>query len=166
MKKLLFAFSLSAAIAMPAMAADQSKLSVGAGYGFNYNGVLSLHADYDIADQVNNAPVKARFGYDSYSRDYAGPSSYSWGYNVFYAGAYYDFNKQLKLDNKIHPYAGLGLGFGTVSCSGTPCNGLASPTVGGLYVLIGLQYDVKPDVSLEANINGWNGLSLGANYKF
>jgi opacity protein-like surface antigen len=163
MQKLLFVSLLSVFISLPAVAADQSKWSAGAGYGFNYNGVLSLHADYDISDQFKNEPVKARFGYDSYTINSSG---YSWGYNVFYAGAYYDFNKALQLDNKLHPFAGLGLGFGTTSCSGNLCNGLASPSVGGVYVIAGLQYDVKPNINIEASVNGWDGLLLGANYKF
>lgn len=166
MKNLLFAFLLVTFFSAPAMAADLSKWSVGAGYGFDYSGVFSIHADYDISDQANHEPVKARFGYDSYTVNYGGPSSYSWGYNVFYGGAYYDFNKPLKLDSKIHPFAGLGLGFGTASCSGNVCGGLARPMVGGIYILAGVQYDIKSNVNLEASVNGWNGLSLGANYKF
>jgi len=163
MKKTLSAILLFSALSSSAMAADQSKWSAGAGYGFNNNGVFSLHADYDIADQFNNEPVKVRFGYDSYTINSSG---YSWGYNVFYGGAYYDFSKQLKLDSKLHPFAGLGLGFGTTSCSGSLCSGLASPSVGGIYFIAGVQYDVKPNINLEASINGWNGLLFGANYKF
>ncbi len=166
MKKIRFAFLLSAAIAMPAMAADQSKWSVGAGYGFDYNGVISLRADYDISDQANNEPVKIRFGYDSYSRDYAGPSNYAWGYNVFYGAAYYDFSKQLMLDSKIHPFAGLGMGFGTTSCVGNVCGGVAGPALGGVYAIAGVQYDIKPNINLEGSVNIWSGLTLGANFKF
>ena len=166
MKKTLLAFLLSASIAAPAMAADQTKWSVGAGVGFEYTGVLSIHADYDISSQANNEPVKVRFGYDQYSRAYNGPSNYSWEYNDFYASADYDFNKALKLDSKIHPFAGLGLGFGTTTCSGNICGGVASPSVGGIYFIGGVQYDVKSNINLEANINTWTGLTLGANIKF
>jgi opacity protein-like surface antigen len=166
MKKTLLAFVLSASIAAPAIAADQTKWSAGVGVGFDYTSVLAIHADYNVSDQVNNEPVKVRFGYDRYSRDYNGPSSYSWGYNDFYASADYDFNKALKLDSKIHPFAGLGLGFGTTSCSGNICNGLASPSVGGIYFIAGVQYDVKSNINVEANVNSWTGLTLGANIQF
>ena len=166
MKKIYFALLLTASCAFPAMAADQSKWSAGAGYGLDYNGVLSLHGDYDIADQVNHEPVKIRIGYDHYSRDYGGPANYSWGYNVYYGAAYYDFNKAMKLDSKIHPFAGLGLGFGTASCTGNLCGTQANPNVGGIYFIGGVQYDVKHNVNLEANVNSWSGLTLGANYKF
>ena len=144
---------------------DKSKLSVGASYGFINNGVLSVRGDYDISESAK-APVKIRVGYDRYSIDTgAGVAGYSWGYNVYYGSAYYDFNKQLKVDAKVHPFLGLGLGFGTTSCTGW-CNGVASPTVGGFFLMGGVQYDLQKNINLEAGINGWSGLSLGGNYKF
>jgi opacity protein-like surface antigen len=160
MKKLLIA-SVIAAMASVAMAADLSQMSIGAGYGFGNGGVLSVHGDYDISQMANKQPIKVRVGYDRYSEDFGG--SYKWSYNVFTAGAYYDFGKALQLGNKIHPFGGLGYGFGSVSCSG--CN-FSSPTVGGFYYIAGVQYDVAPNVAVEANFNAWGGLSLGANYKF
>ena len=163
MKKIASAILLSAAISTPSIAADLSKLSVGAGYGFANNGVFSIHGDYDISDAAK-APVKVRVGYDSYAINTSG--LYQWSYNVFYGGAYYDFNKQIKLDKKIHPFAGLGLGVGSASCSGAWCNRVATPTVGGLYLIAGVQYDVAPKVNAEININGWGGLSIGGNIKF
>lgn len=168
MKKLLLISALATFSATAsAEGFDAKKLSVGAGYGFNYTGVLSLRADYDISSMVDNKPIKARVGYDRYSIDTgAGAWGYSWSYNIFYGGAYYDFNKDLKLDKKIHPFAGLGFGFGSASCSGQWCGWASSPTVGGFYYIGGIQYDVLPNVSAEANFNGWGGLSLGANYKF
>jgi hypothetical protein len=166
MKKIYIALILSAFCVLPAMAADQSKWSAGAGYGLDYNGVLSLHADYDIADHANNEPVKVRIGYDHYSRDYGGSANYAWGYNVYYGAALYDFNKAMKLDSKIHPFAGLGLGFGTANCTGNLCGTQVNPNVGGIYFIGGVKYDVKTDVNLEANVNSWSGLTLGANIMF
>lgn len=167
MTKIVVAALLSIFVAVPAWASSQSKLSLGAGYGFDNGGVLSIHGDFDISSVANNQPVTARIGYDHYAPDYAAfGGNYSWSYNVFYGGAYYDFSKALKLDANIHPFAGLGLGFGTVSCSGSPCGGLASPSVGGLYYIVGVQYDVAPKIAAELNINGWGGLSIGANFKF
>jgi opacity protein-like surface antigen len=166
MKKILIAALLSAFITVPALAADQAKWSAGAGVGFEYTGVFSLHADYDISSDFNNEPVKLRFGYDRYSRDYGGPANYSWGYNDYYVAADYDFNKALKLDSKIHPFAGLGLGFGSTSCSGNMCGGMSSPSVGGIYFIGGVQYEVKSKISIEANVNSWTGFTLGANIQF
>ena len=150
--------------ATPAIAGDLSKLSVGAGYGFGNGGVFSVRGDYDIADLANNKPIKVRVSYEHYSIDTGG--LYTWSFDVFYAGVYYDFRKDLNLADKLHPFAGLGFGIGAASCSGTWCNGVTAPTFGGLDFLLGLQYDVTPKIAAEANINGWGGLSLGANFKF
>lgn len=165
---MVIAALLSALVAAPALAAETSKLSVGAGYGFDNGGVVSVHGDYDISDKAN-APVKVRVGYDHYSLGYGWTGgNYTWSYNVFYGGAYYDFNKALKLDKKIHPFAGLGFGFGSVSCTGSAyCSSvIGSPSVGGLYYIAGVQYELTPKIDAEANFNGWGGLSIGANFKF
>ncbi len=162
MKKLALAAAL-VLFSATSSASELSKMSVGAAYGFNYTGVLSIYGDYDISKEANNNPVKIRVGWDHYSDSYA---NYKWSYNVVYGGAYYDFNKILKIDKKIHPIAGLGFGFGTVSCSGNWCSNYSSPTVGGLYYILGAQYDFTPKISGEVNFNGWGGLSLGANYNF
>lgn len=142
---------------------DSSKLTAGVGFGFDNGGVFSLHADYDIADITRN-PVKARVGYDRYSIDTKG--AYTWSYNVFYGGAYYDFNRTLALPRNIHPFAGLGLGIGSVSCSGTWCNNTSTPSSGGLYYIGGVQYDINNQISAELSLSGWTGLSVGANIKF
>lgn len=166
MKKIVIAILLSAFVTVPVLAADFdiSNLSVGAGYGFGNNGVISIRSDYDITNKVNN-PVKVRVGYDRYSLDFGGfRNNYSWSYNIFYGGAYYDFNKTFALNSKIHPFAGLGFGFGSVSCSGNFCN--SSPTIGGLYYIGGVQYDIKEQFSAEASFSVWGGLSIGANYNF
>lgn len=166
MKKIVIAALLSAFVAAPALAANTSKISVGAGYGLNYGGGFSIHGDYDISDKAN-APVKVRLGYDRYSENLSGFGiNYTWSYNHYFAGAYYDFSKQMQLDKKIHPFAGLGLGFGSVSCSGCGGFNFASPTVGGIYYIAGVQYDVTPKIAAEANFNEFGGLTLGANFKF
>jgi opacity protein-like surface antigen len=165
-KKIVTGILLSACVAMPALAAEQAKFSVGGGYGFNYGGVLSFRGDYDISKLAKNEPVKVRVGYDRYSENFGG--NYSWSYNVFYGGAYYDFNKILKLDSKIHPFAGLGLGFGSVSCTGNWCNNswVSKPTVGGLYYIGGLQYDILPNVNAEVSYSAFGGITVGGNFKF
>lgn len=165
MKKTLIAALLAIGAVAPALAADVSQLSVGGGVGFNYGGILSLHADYNIAQLANNQPIKLRAGFEHYSND---EFSYKWSYNVYSLGAYYDFGKLLKMGNKIHPFAGAGFGFGNVSCSS--CNGYTvSPTVGGSYVIGGIQYEFSNNLAAEASLKLWGGLAsptIGLNYKF
>ena len=159
MKKIFIASVIAAMGSVSAMAADLSQMSIGAGYGFSNGGVVSVHGDYDISQLARNQPIKVRVGYDHYSNDYG---SFKWSYNVFTGGAYYDFGKLVNLGNKIHPFAGVGFGFGSVSCSG--CGN--SPTAGGFYHIVGIQYDLAPNIAVEANINAWGGPSAGVNYKF
>lgn len=167
MNKIMIVTAFSMFVSTQVFAFDQSKMSLGAGYGFSNNGVVSVHGDYDISSIANGQPVKARVGYDHYSIDYGFLSSaYSWSYNVFYGGAYYDANQVLELDSKIHPFIGLGIGFGSASCSGSFCGSVSSPTVGGFYYIAGVQYDATSKIAAELNFNGWGGFSLGANYRF
>ena len=173
MKKVVIAALLSAFVAAPVLAADTSKISVGASYGLGTyagsSGVLSGRIDYDISDMAGNNPVKARIGFDHYSQDLGGfgMGTVTWSTNVFYGGAYYDFNKQLKLDAKIHPFAGLGFGFGSTSCSGaTWCSVASSPSVGGLYWIGGVQYNVARNIDAELGYTAFSGISFGANFKF
>ena len=168
MKKIILATVLFSFLTVPAFAFEfeKSKLSVGAGYGLGNNGVLSIRSDYDIAEEAGN-PVSVRVGYDRYSTDFGGfGGNYSWSYNIFYAGAYYDFNETLELDEKIHPFAGLGFGFGSTSCSGSYCGFASSPSTGGLYYIGGVQYDLNEQFSAEASYSVWGGISIGVNYKF
>jgi len=112
-------------------------------------------------------PIKVRVGYDRYTLDFGGfGGNYSWSYNVYYGGAYYYLDEFFDLGDKIHPFAGLGFGFGSVSCSGNFCNGVSSPTIGGLYYIGGVQYDLNDQFSAEASFSAWGGLTLGANYHF
>jgi len=168
MKKIILAALISTVVSVPALAADQ-KLSVGGGYGFGNGGVISVHGDYDISD-MTKTPVKVRVGWEHYTLDYGfANSDYSWSYNVYYGGAYYDLNQQLKLGDKIHPFAGLGFGFGSVSCTGTVyCNSgyYSSPTVGGFYYIGGVQYNVTPNIDAEVSLSQWAGFAIGANLKF
>jgi len=116
---------------------------------------------------ANDQPLKLRVGYDRYTVD-SGilGNAYSWAINVFYAGAYYDFNEKFNLDSRLHPFAGLGLGFGSATCSGVLCGSDSIPSVGGFYYIGGVQYDITDEFSAEAGFSAWGGLSIGANYNF
>ena len=162
MKKVLLASILAAFSSL----SHAEGMSIGAAYGLGY-GNLEVHGDLDISKMIDNQPIKARVGYNRYSTDFgAGNFGYTWSYNIFYGGAYYDFNKALKLDSAIHPFAGLGLGFGSTSCSGQWCNFASSVSAGGLYYIGGVQYDITPQIQAEAGYSGWSGIQLGANFKF
>ncbi|MEQ1533760.1 MAG: hypothetical protein HOO97_11705 [Sideroxydans sp.] len=163
MKKVLVIALLSA---FAATSAHAEGMSIGAAYGLGF-GNLEVHGDMDISKLADNNPVKARVGYNRYSTDFgAGNFGYTWSYNIFYGGAYYDFNQVLKLDSKIHPFAGLGFGFGSTSCSGQWCGFASSTTAGGLYYIGGAQYDITPQIQAEVGYSGWSGIQLGANFKF
>jgi hypothetical protein len=163
MKKILVVALVSAFFSAPTMAEDTS---LGVAYGLDYNN-LDIHADMDISKWANKSPVKARMGYNHYTSDHgAGVTRYSWSYNVFYAGAYYDFNKAAKLDAKVHPFLGLGLGFGSTACSGSWCSNASSVTAGGLYYMGGVQYDFTPKIQGEIGFGVWSSLTIGANFKF
>jgi opacity protein-like surface antigen len=166
MKKIIIAALLSVFAISPALAADQSKMSLGIGYGFDYSGVLALHGDFDISDMTNNAPVKVRIGFDHYSHDYWFGSNYSWSVNLLSGAAYYDFSRDTTLDKRIHPFAGLGLYIGSHSCSGSVCGSVSSPTTSGLYYIAGVQYDVSPKIAAEVNVNEISGVTIGVNFKF
>lgn len=160
-KKAIAAAVLAVTASTSALAAEPSEFSIGGGVGFNYGGVWDVHGDYDISHLTNREPFKVRFGFQHYANDYA---SYRWSYNVFYGGAYYDFNRALKLDSKLHPFVGVVMGVGSVSCSN--CPGFApSPSVGGLSVIGGVQYDLDSRLSVEAGLNVWGGVGVGVNYK-
>lgn len=161
MKKTLIAL-LSVGVIAPAMAAENN---IGVGFGLANGGVLSIHGDFDVARAVQG-PVMARIGFDHYAMNYGWNGGYTWSYNVFYGGAYYDLNKAMQLDRRFHPFVGLGIGIGSASCSGPACNQVANPSVGGLYFIGGLQYELTPKVDAELNINGWGGLTVGANFKY
>ncbi len=169
MKKMLSAALLSTFIAAPAFAFefDSSNLSVGGSYGLGNNGVISVRGDYDISDDTDQ-PLKIRLGYDRYTIDLGGVfvDNYSWTYNIYYAGAYYDFGEMLNLDDNIHPFIGLGLGFRSATCSGIFCSGRSNPSTSRLYYVSGIQYDVNDQISAEVSFSVWGGLSIGANYNF
>lgn len=162
-KKIIAAAVLAVTASTSALAAEPSKLSIGGGVGLNYGGVWDVHLDYDISDLTNREPFKVRVGYQRYDNS-VGP--YRWSYNVVYGGAYYDFNRLLKVDSRLHPFVGVVLGMGSVSCNNCPGWAVNSPTVGGLDVIGGIQYDLDNRLNVEAGVNAWGGVGVGVNYKF
>lgn len=161
MKTLLIGALLSAGI-INAQAADPAGLSIGAGYGFADAGMVTLHGDLDMSRHFQGQPISLRIAYDQYANDrYA----YRWTYSVLSAGAYYDFNKLAHLNSKVHPFAGAGVGTGSVNCSNCR-GGVGSPAVGGLYLIGGIQYALDNHIRLEASLNTWGGPTVGINYNF
>lgn len=162
MKTVLVASLLAAGISLTAQAADPSGISIGAGYGFEGAGMVTVHGDLDLSRHLQGQPITLRIAYDQYAND---KYAYRWNYSVLSAGAYYDFNKLAHLNSKVHPFAGAGVGAGTVSCNSCR-GGVTTPDVGGLYLVGGIQYALDPHLRLEASLNTWGGPTVGIDYLF
>jgi opacity protein-like surface antigen len=158
MKKIAIVLLLSAFVAAPAVAAD-GKNSIGVNYGLDYSGVFGIQGEFDISSSVNKAPISIQAFWKTGSQ-----SVFAQSYNISALGvaAIYDLSSVIKLDKKVHPYAGLGIrretytvpwGFGTASRS-------------DLHVTFGAQYELNPQVSADLNYNDFGGLTIGANFSF
>jgi opacity protein-like surface antigen len=168
MKKIAVALLLSAFIAAPAVAADGKK-SVGINYGFDQNGAVGIQGEFDISSSVNNAPVSVQVFWKSYSQTYDRPpaGTYQYSYNGFGVAGIYDFGSVVKQNNKIKPYAGLGLYTLSNELSGPatpPLN--ESADTGGLYVVAGVKYAMTSDLSADLNYNNIGGVTVGVNLNF
>jgi len=167
MKRLFIAALISVFIAAPAFAAG-GKNSVGINYGFDRSGVIGLQGEFDISSHVNNAPVSIQVFWKGYSEsfNYPGFGTYKFSYNGFGAAGIYDFGSVVKQNNKIRPFAGLGLVSLSSSLSGPAGLPAVSADSGGLYVTFGAKYVVSPEVSADLSYNNVGGLTIGANYHF
>ncbi len=167
MNRIAVAAVLSVVAAAPAFAAEGNN-SVGVNYGLDLNGVFGIQGEFDISSSMpNKAPVSIQVFWKNYSQSYGIPGgAYQYSYNGFGAAAIYDFGAVIKTNDKIRPYAGLGL----ITLNST-FSGLNSPFVGaadtgGLYVTAGARYEVTPKVSADLNYNNYGGLTIGAIVKF
>ena len=167
MKKIAVALLLSAFIAAPAIAAD-GKNSVGINYGFDQDGVIGIQGEFDISSSVNKAPVSIQVFWKSYSQSYDRPpaGTYQYSYNGFGAAAIYDFGSVVKQNNKIKPYAGLGLYTLSNTLSGPAAPLDVSADTGGLYVVAGVRYAMTTELSADVNLNNIGGLTIGVNLNF
>ncbi len=167
MKRLFVAALMSIFIAAPAFAADR-KNSVGINYGFDQSGVIGLQGEFDISSHVNKAPVSIQVFWKGYSEtfNYPGFGNYKFSYNGFGAAGIYDFGSVIKQNNKIRPFAGVGLVSLNSSLSGPANLPPVSADSGGLYVTFGVKYAVSSEVSTDLSYNNVGGLTIGANYHF
>ena len=167
MKKIAVALLLSAFIAAPAIAAD-SKNSVGINYGFDQDGVVGIQGEFDISSSVNKAPVSIQVFWKTYSQTYDRPpaGTYQYSYNGFGAAAIYDFGSVVKENNKIKPYAGLGLYTLNNTLSGPAAPLDVSADTGGLYAVAGVRYAMTTQLSADVNYNNIGGLTIGVNLNF
>src|SRR3989338_9304070 len=122
MKKIAVALMLSAFVAAPAYAVG-GKNSVGVNYGLDYSGVFGIQGEFDISSSVNKAPISIQVFWKTGSQNVW---VQSYDISALGVAAIYDLSSVIKLDKKIHPYAGLGIrretytvpwGFGTASRS-------------------------------------------------
>lgn len=167
MKKIALAILLSAFLAAPAFAADGKK-SVGVNYGMDINGTLGIQGEFDISSSLNKAPISVQVFWKKASETYFGVSADTTALGV--AGIY-DFSSTLKLDKKIHPYAGVGIRrvTATVVMPGFPPfipTTTASASNMELHLTVGAKYSFTPEFSADLNYNDFGGLTFGAEYKF
>lgn len=167
MKRIVIAALLSAAFAVPAFAAD-GKNSIGINYGFDNNGVVGVQGEMDISSAMpNKAPVSIQVFWKNYSQSYrTGAGTYQYSYNGFGAAAIYDFGAVIKQNERIRPYAGVGLITLNSNLSGPNLPFPAGPNSGGLYVTAGARYELTPQVSADLNYNNYGGLTIGAIFNF
>lgn len=167
MKKIVIAALVSAAYAVSAVAAD-GKNSIGINYGFDNNGVVGVQGEMDISSAMpNKAPVSIQVFWKNYSQSYrTGAGTYQYGYNGFGAAAIYDFGAVIKQNERIRPYAGVGLITLNSNLSGPNLPFPTGPNSGGLYVTAGARYELTPQVSADLNYNNYGGLTIGAVFNF
>jgi opacity protein-like surface antigen len=166
MNKIVVALLL-AFIATPAVAAD-GKNSLGITYGLDLNGVVGIQGEFDVSSMLTNkAPVSIQLFWKNYSQSYAYPAgTYQYSYAALGAAAIYDFGAVVKSNNKIRPYAGLGLITLNSNLSGPNVPFARSADSGGLYVTAGARYVVTPQVSADLSYNNFGGLTIGTIMKF
>lgn len=157
MKKIVIAVLLSSFIAAPAVAAGS--------FGINYSvdGAIGIQGESDISSMTDGAPVSVQAFLKSFSQK-IGPDT--WNTTGIGAAAIYDLNSVAKLDNKIHPYAGIGLMYVSYNLSGA---GPAKTYFGigsGLYLTGGVRYVVTPQVAADLNFNVLGDLTAGINISF
>lgn len=160
MKKIAFVLLLSAFVAAPAVAAG-GKNSIGVNYGLDYSGVFGIQGEFDISSSTNKAPISIQAFWKTGSQDVFVQS-----YSISAVGvaAIYDLSSVIKLDKKIHPYAGLGIRRETYTAPWGA--GSRSASRSDLHVTFGAQYELNPQVSADLNYNDFGGLTIGANFSF
>jgi len=167
MKKIAVALLLSAFIVAPAVAADGKK-SVGINYGFGQDGVIGIQGEFDISSSVKNAPVSVQLFWKGYSESFsvAGVGTYQYSYNGLGVAAIYNFGSVVKQNNKIKPYAGLGLYTLSNTLSGPAAPPNISADSGGLYAVAGVKYEMTPEFTGDLNYNNIGSVTLGLNLNF
>lgn len=151
----------SAIIAAPAVAA-QNKANVGA--SLSIDGVFGIQGETDISSVMNDAPVSAQAFLKNFSQD-LGPNV-TWDTTAIGVAGIYDFSAIARMDEKVHPYAGLGLMHVSHIWNGS---GNAVNYTGieeWLYLVAGMRYYLAPRLDADFNYNNFGGLTVGLNLKF
>lgn len=161
MNKAILISLLSTALLTPAFAAEKSG---NIGVNLSFDNVFGVHGEFNF-----QKPISLQVFLKNYSRSYYYGNNlgyYSYSYTAIGAAGLYDFSKEFKFANqKIHPYAGLGLY--TVNASFSGAGGtVPSPVNGGLYLTVGARYELTPTIDFDGNYNNFGGLTAGVNFKF
>ena len=160
MKKIVLAILLSGFFTNTACAAPKN--SVGINYSFD--NVFGVQFEFDISKAANNNPVSVQLFLKSYSQRLG--TNNTWSTTGVGVAGIYDLSAIAKLDNKIHPYIGLGLMSVSHSWGGFGPTPNYTGVSGGLYVTGGVRYDLSPQIAADLNANNFGGLTVGANFNF
>ncbi|MGD0339364.1 MAG: hypothetical protein ABSB78_11315 [Bacteroidota bacterium] len=127
-----------------------SGISLGAGY------------EYGVTDEISVGGLV-----DYYKYDWGFGFTYT--YIVFGAQGNYHFGKTLKWDSKLDPFAGLVIGYESVSWSGTEYAGWSSAYGSGIIFggQAGIRYFLSPSLALYGQVGfGITYLKVGVDFKF
>jgi hypothetical protein len=161
MKKIVVAGLLSVFVATPSFAA-QTK----GNFGVNLStaGAYGVQGEFDISSMAKGAPVSAQVFWKHDSQDIGNASA--WATTAIGIAGIYDYTAVTKLDKNIHTYAGIGLMSVTHDWIGPGSGGEYTGIGGGLYVTVGLRYNLYPQLDADLNFNNFGDITLGFNLNF
>jgi len=155
-------YSIVAPAAFAATGGDNVKRSVGINYGVY--GAIGIEGEQSISSLANNEPVSVQVFLKNYMQDTS--PGVSWDTTGIGAAAIYDFTTLARLDNKIHPYGGIGLMFVNHDWSGTGPVPKYTGVDSGLYLTGGVRYELSPKISADLNYNFFGDLTAGVIFSF
>ncbi len=136
---------------------SKGQIQLNAGVGFSSWGMpVYVGFDYGVHPDIS---VGAEISYRSYSEDYYGGS---WGFNVigFLGDCNYHFNRVLNIPSPWDVYAGLNIGFVSVSSKSSGYNGSSSSGL-GLGAQVGARYYFSKAFGINLEFGGGNRFSGG-----
>lgn len=165
MKKIIVAALSATFIVVPAVAGSEPGYpsgSVGINYGIDH--VLGIQGEFDISSLTDIESWSGQVFLKNYSQE-TSPSA-SWDTTGIGVAAIYDFNSVARLDENIHPYAGIGLISISNKWKGTGLSRTYTGASDWVYLVAGIRYPLAPNVDGDLNYNTFGDLTFGVNYSF